>query len=123
MQKYKCSFNILFSPHLFYTDLSFDMQKPSHTSNGSCRREEKSCKHWSLFTMFLGATKHLYNWLCPLVCRSVGWSGNAFVRRSTRHTLLAYLALFCFFRFALFVRLRGQGRKRERVKNFFLIFS
>ena len=23
---------------------------------------------------FLGATKHLYNWLCPLVCRSVGLS-------------------------------------------------
>ena len=42
----------------------------------------------------LGATKHLYNWLCPLVGRSVGWSvGNAFVRRSTRRTLLAYLAL------------------------------
>ena len=50
---------------------------------------------------FLGATKHLYNWLCPLVGRSVC---NAFVRRSTRRTLLAYLALFmkllgswCFF--------------------------
>ena len=42
---------------------------------------------------FLGATKRLYNWLCPLVCRSVGLSGNAFVRRSTRRTLLAYLAL------------------------------
>ena len=40
--------------------------------------------------IFLGATKHLYNWLCPLVGRSVG---NAFVRRSTRRTLLAYLAL------------------------------
>ena len=23
------------------------------------------------FSMFLGATKHLYNWLCPLVDRSV----------------------------------------------------
>ena len=47
---------------------------------------------------FLGATKHLYNWLCPLVGRSVGWSvGNAFLRRSTRRILLAYLALF--FRF------------------------
>ena len=23
---------------------------------------------------FLGATKHLYNWLCPSVGRSVGWS-------------------------------------------------
>ena len=43
---------------------------------------------------FLGATKHLYNWLCPLVCRSVCLSGNAFVRRSTRRTTLAYLALF-----------------------------
>ena len=40
---------------------------------------------------FLGATKHLYNWLCP----SVGWSvGYAFVRRSTPSHLLAYLALF-----------------------------
>ena len=47
---------------------------------------------------FLGVTKHLYNWLCPsvgwLVCRFVGLLGNAFVRRSTRRTLLAYLALF-----------------------------
>ena len=43
---------------------------------------------------FLGATKHLYNWLCPLVGWLVGRSGNAFVRRSTRRTLLAYLALF-----------------------------
>ena len=43
---------------------------------------------------FLGATKHLYNWLCPLVGWLVGLSGNAFVRRSTRRTLLAYLALF-----------------------------
>ena len=44
---------------------------------------------------FLGATKHLYNWLCPLVGWSVGrLVGNAFVQRSTRCTLLAYLALF-----------------------------
>ena len=40
---------------------------------------------------FLGATKHLYNWLCPLVGWSVGWLvgrsvGNAFIRRSTRRT-------------------------------------
>ena len=40
---------------------------------------------------FLGATKHLYNWLCPSVGQSVC---NAFVRQSTRRTLLAYLALF-----------------------------
>ena len=47
---------------------------------------------------FLGAPKHLYNWLCL----SVGWSvGNAFIRRSTRRTLLAYLALFFYF-FLLF---------------------
>ena len=25
----------------------------SYTSNGGCRREEKSRKHWSLFTKFL----------------------------------------------------------------------
>ena len=48
--------------------------------------------HW---IYFLGAPTHLYNWLCPLVGRSVGWLVcNAFVRRSTRRTLLAYLALF-----------------------------
>ena len=47
-----------------------------------------------LLLIFLSATKHLYNWLCPLVGRSVGLWGNAFVRRSTRRTLLAYLALF-----------------------------
>ena len=28
---------------------------------------------------FVGATKHLYDWLCPLVCRSVG--------RSVTHSL------------------------------------
>ena len=28
----------------------------------------------SPFLFFLGATKHLYNCLCPSVCRSVGWS-------------------------------------------------
>ena len=47
--------------------------------------------------LFLGATKHLYSWLCPSVGRLVGRSlgrlvGNAFVRRSTRRTLLAFLA-------------------------------
>ena len=41
-------------------------------------------------SLFLVAPKHLYNWLCPLVVLSVG---NAFVQRSTRRTLLAYLAL------------------------------
>ena len=36
-----------------------------------------------------------YNRLCSLVGWSlVNWSGNAFVWRSTRRTLLAYLALF-----------------------------
>ena len=41
---------------------------------------------------FLGATKHLYNWLCPSVGRSVGRQRI----RSTIHTshLSAYLALF-----------------------------
>ena len=31
---------------------------------------------------FLGATKHLYNWLCPLVGRSVGWSVGLLVTHS-----------------------------------------
>ena len=45
---------------------------------------------------FLGATKHLYNWLCWLVGRSVGRSGNIFIWRSTRRTLLVYFAsLLC----------------------------
>ena len=42
---------------------------------------------------FLGATKHLYNWLCPSVSRSVGWSVGRSVDplvgkriRSTIHT-------------------------------------
>ena len=26
-----------------------------YTSNGGCRREEKSCKHWSLFTKLLSS--------------------------------------------------------------------
>ena len=49
---------------------------------------KESC---SLSIFFLGAKKHLYNWLCPSVCWSVC---NAFVQRSTRRTSLAYLALF-----------------------------
>ena len=51
--------------------------------------DDESTEIWVIF--FLGATKQLYNWLCPLVGQSVGY---AFVRRSTRRTLLAYLALF-----------------------------
>ena len=40
---------------------------------------------------FLGAPKHLLNWLCPLVCLSVcRYVGNAFVRWSIRRTLLTY---------------------------------
>ena len=51
-----------------------------------------------IFFSFLGAPTHLYNWLCPSVCRSACWLvGNAFVRRSTRRTLLACLAWFSFF--------------------------
>ena len=45
----------------------------------------------TLFRRILGAPKHLYNWLCPLVGLSVC---NANVGRSTRRTYLAYLALF-----------------------------
>ena len=44
---------------------------------------------------FLGATTHLYNWLCPLVGRLVGWSRI----RSTIHTshLIGLLGLVFFF--------------------------
>ena len=31
-------------------------------------------RHTYLFNFFLGATKHLYNWLCLLVSWLVGWS-------------------------------------------------
>ena len=55
---------------------------------GLRRREDH--KQQNQISSFLGATEHLYNWLCPLV----GRLGNAFVRRSIRRTLLAYLALF-----------------------------
>ena len=59
---------------------------------GLRRREDH--KQQNQISSFLGATEHLYNWLCPLVGRLVGWLvGNAFVRRSTRRTILAYLAL------------------------------
>ena len=59
----------------------------------SCGKGEKKTLN-QIMTKFLGATKHLHNWLCPRPW-SVGWLvGNAFVRRSTRRTLLAYLALF-----------------------------
>ena len=47
---------------------------------------------------FLGATKHLYNWLCPsvglLVC-------NAFVRRSTRRTYWPTWPCFLFCSFSV----------------------
>ena len=57
---------------------------------GAGERGRNAC--WQV--VFLGATKHLYNWLCPLVGWLVGLWGNAFIRRSTRRTFLAYLALF-----------------------------
>ena len=37
---------------LTMTDLT---ELQSDTSNGGCRREEKSCKHWSLFTKLLSS--------------------------------------------------------------------
>ena len=49
-----------------------------------------------LCILFLGAPKHLYDRLFPSDGQLVCWSGNAFVRRSTRRTLLACLALFPF---------------------------
>ena len=43
-----------------------------------------------MFLTFLGATKHLYNWLCPLVGWLVGWSvGNAFIK-ITESRILRY---------------------------------
>ena len=54
----------------------------------SMRKTPNNVLH--IFIYFLGAKKHLYNWLCPsvswLVCRLDGLLGNAFVRRSTRCT-------------------------------------
>ena len=34
--------------------------------------------HQTLLFWFWGATKHLYNWLCPLVCWSVSWVMHSF---------------------------------------------
>ena len=67
-----------------------------HRNQKKCEQKKKRKQFMYPFTrnwwfIFLGATKHLYNWLCPSVGRSVF---NAFVRRSTRRTLLAFLALF-----------------------------
>ena len=54
------------------------------------------CLGFNQWRSFLGAIKHLYNWLS--VGRSisllVGWSSTAFVWQSTCRTLLAFLALF-----------------------------
>ena len=46
------------------------------TNKGGGRRPKKSRKPGIFFLcqIFLGSTKHLYNRLCPLVCRSVGLS-------------------------------------------------
>ena len=45
--------------------------------------------HQLYVTWFLGVTKHLHNWLCPLVGLSVGlWRIRTFL------PFLAYLALF-----------------------------
>ena len=51
---------------------------------------------------FLGATKRLYNWLCPSVGRSVGRLVCRLRIRSTIHTshLLTYLALFTYINIA-----------------------
>ena len=64
-------------------------------ASDSCAVSIHYCATRFYASRFLAATKHRYNWLCPLV----GWSVclsvcNAFVRGSTRCTLLAYLALF-----------------------------
>ena len=34
------------------------------TSNGGCRREEKSRKHWSLFTMLLTSVTKIFLFFC-----------------------------------------------------------
>ena len=38
--------------------------------------------------LFLGATKHLHNWLCPSVGRSVGWSVGRLVGWSGIHSTI-----------------------------------
>ena len=55
-------------------------------------------KNWTkavFWFQFLGAPTHLYNWLCPLVCPSVGLLvDDAVFRRSIRRTLLAFFLSF-----------------------------
>ena len=78
------------------------MQRILKTKGLLDSHKEKVCE----MLPFIGATKHLYLWLCPSVGLSVCLSvGNAFVRQSTRRTLLAYLALLTGHSVTHFVRL------------------
>ena len=75
-----------------------------------------------LFLLFLGATKHLYNWLCPSVGRSVGRVTHSF---DDPHD--AYLALLFYSLLQRWVKLdlsrvrrhfqRNSGRQTD--KHFF----
>ena len=84
----------MFSPSFHSSEAIF------FTSNGGCCREEKSRKHWSLFTkfclqspqIFLVADKQLYKRLCLSVGRSVGQSVEVNELKSGKKSVLE---VFC----------------------------
>ena len=41
------------------------------TSNGGCRREEKSRKHWSLFTMLLSSVTNFFFFLLDQIQKTI----------------------------------------------------
>ena len=51
------------------------------TEGGKSVSEATVTKLLIYFSYFLGATKHLYNWLCLLVGRLVGWLVGRLVGR------------------------------------------
>ena len=73
------------------------LQKLS-TSKISTKSVHQMRKRLKNSIAFLGATKHLYNWLCPSVGRSVGQSVCLWRIRSTIHTshLIGLLGLVLF---------------------------
>ena len=101
----------------------------------------------TLARLFLGATKHLYNWLCPLVGWSVGllvgrtvgrvthsfddphvapywptWPCLIFKQKNTSVTLLAALKNWLLDRLIIFEQ-RNLAKKRRVFSSFsFLIF-
>ena len=58
------------------TQIKFDklmINLPSYTSNGGCRREEKSRKQWSLFTMLVSSVTEIFFLLDQIKSNCMYW--------------------------------------------------